>query len=76
MLEEASNPAKLRAIEQKYRLVIRLAHDIPFASRHLGREEIAQRILSRRKGRDNANGDALSRLDSTAHFVPEKEGGI
>ena len=28
-----------------------------------------------RKGRDNANADAFSRLDSTPHLVPEKEGG-
>ena len=31
--------------------------------------------LSRRKGRDDANADTLSRLDSTPHFVPEEEGG-
>ena len=47
MLEETPNPAKLRTIEQKYHCqVIRLAHDISLAG-HLGREEIAQRILRR-----------------------------
>ena len=31
-------------------------------------EKTAQRILRQQKGRDNANADALSRLDSTPHF--------
>ena len=39
------------------------------------RKKTAQRILRQQKARDNANANALSRLDSTPHFVPEKEGG-
>ena len=31
--------------------------------------------VQHRRGQDNANADALSRLDTTPHFVPEKEGG-
>ena len=32
-------------------------------------------MVQHRKGQDNANADALSRLNSMPHFVPEREGG-
>ena len=31
--------------------------------------------VEHKKGRDNANADALSLLDYTLHYVPKKEGG-
>ena len=31
--------------------------------------------VQHRRGQDNANADSLSRLDSTPHFMPEREGG-
>ena len=31
--------------------------------------------VEHKKGRDNANADALSHLDYTLHYVPKKEGG-
>ena len=40
------------------------------------REKIAQRILRQQKGRYDASANALTRLDLTPHFVPEKMGGL